>query len=187
MNRWIADRGYGSGMALAFEGDADFIRQSSNFAYNFLFGSSRAAVSQVTPSFAVVNTSMEQLVEALENEGALKKELELRSEYFKANGRDVDLMEEEDFPADFEEKMRAYSRAILAASTPEQVKEAEKLNLAAGLDRIDEDTLAEWKKEMKEAGRIHAQDVVSKLHFEDFMQRISHAGLHTHAYSEQST
>ena len=187
MNRWIVDRGYGSGMALAFEGDADFIRQSSNFAHNFLFGESgKASVNQTTPSFAIVNTTMERLVSALELEGALNKESELRAEYFNQNGSDVDVMEEDDFPDDFEERVRAYNIAMVAARNPEEVAKAEELNPITGLDRIDEEILDGWKEKTAEAGRLHAQDVISKLHFEDFMQGVSRAGLHTHTYSEQA-
>src|SRR3954471_17994643 len=36
VGKWIADRGYGTGMALAFQGNPEFIRRSVNFAVNFL-------------------------------------------------------------------------------------------------------------------------------------------------------
>jgi hypothetical protein len=80
MNRWIADRGYGTGMALAFEGDPDFIRRSINFAINFLVQGEHV-VRQLTPTFVVVNTSMERIEDALFSEAFPRERLKLAEQF----------------------------------------------------------------------------------------------------------
>lgn len=184
--RWIADRGYGTGMALAFEGDEAFIRQSTNFAANFLI-SDKANIDVYTPSFVVVNTTMEKLVEALEFEGYLQEMLRLRTEYRKDIVTDFDLLQEEDFPADYDERLNAYTHAILAANSPEEVKAAEKLNPHGKLQDWPAEIEAELETKAKAFGKTYAQEEIAKLHFEDFMRHVSRAGVNTHEYSEQTS
>ena len=67
MNQWIADRSYGTGIALAFQGDPDFVRRSVNFAINYLLTESQK-VKEQTQTWAVVLTTEANLRLALYRE-----------------------------------------------------------------------------------------------------------------------
>lgn len=54
---------YGNVLALAFKGDADFIKRSYNFAYNF--GATNGALIELTQDMSYVLTSHEKLMKAL--------------------------------------------------------------------------------------------------------------------------
>lgn len=179
-NIWIADRGYGTGMALAFQGDASFIAKSINFAANFLL-SEKSQIKQQTPSFVVINTTMDALVEALESEGFLSKMLELRGQL----ENPLDILEEDDYPADFEKRVEEFTRALLSASTPAQVAEAAKLDPTIGIWADDPVQVATMEREARAYAKKYAQDEVAKLTFEDFMRHVSQAPVQTHAVTEQ--
>jgi hypothetical protein len=172
-------------MALAFEGDPEFIRTSCNFAANFLLDS-KANIYQMTPTFAIVNTTMENLTAALEFEGYLQKMLELRTEARKVHGSVFDLLQPEDYPADYDEKCDAYMRAILAANSPEDVADAEKLNPHKNLDELPDEVEKEMERQAKAYGKEYAAKELAKLHFEDFMRHVNRAGLSVHEFSEQT-
>jgi hypothetical protein len=178
-NVWIADRGYGSGMALAFQGDPEFIRQSVNFAVNFLL-SATSQIKEQTPSFAIVNTTMEDLTNALISEGSLRRMLELRKEHRKNHGSEFDLLEEDDYPLDYDEQNAAYIWAVLAAQTPEEVVKAEELNIMSNIDKDDPVLLAKWEKDARAYGEKYAQEEIAKLRFEDFMRGVSRAPVASH-------
>jgi len=167
-NKWIADRGYGTGMALAFQGDAEFIRTSVNFAVNYLL-SARAQIKEQTPSFIIINTTTDELMKAFALEGYCLKMRELWAKVPPLE------LEDDDLPEDFEQRVDTFIRktllddptavdptASMYVETPEMIAEAE----AAGIE--------------------HAKKEFAKIEFEDFMRRVSRAGLREHAMSESS-
>jgi len=165
-NEWIADRGYGTGMALAFQGDAAFITQSINFAVNFLL-SPRSHIKEQTASFVIINTTMEELVKALEFEGYCRKMLELHK------AQPAVEFDVEDLPEDFDQKCEEFIMKTLAGvDYPEPT---------AGLMPAE---TPEMVKEAKAAGVKYAQVEVAKIRFEDFMRRVSRAGLAQHAVTD---
>lgn len=178
-NKWIADRGYGTGMALAFQGDEQFLARSVAFAVNFLL-SPKSQIKQETASFVVVNTSMEALVNALQEEGYLRKMLELRAK----SANQLSLLEDEDFPEDFEEKVAAYMAASMAALTSEAAAEVEKTNPVAGIFFEDKADLASMEKIAREFGRKYATEQIATLEFEDFMRHVPKNGVHTYTVSD---
>ncbi len=175
-NKWIADRGYGSGMALAFEGDPAFIERSINFAVNFLL-SEKSEIRKQMPSFVIVNTTFDNLRNALETEGYCMKMAEL------LNGQEnpLDIMREEDYPADWEDRLRNFERDLIAAKTPAEVADVMKRDPMRGL--VISPT-AENEAEARAFGKEYAQTELAKVTFEDFMRKISRAPLETHAMVE---
>lgn len=77
MNQWIADRSYGTGIALAFSGEPEFVRRSINFAVNYLLTETQK-IREQTQTFAVVLTTEENLRLALYREAYNLKMLEVR-------------------------------------------------------------------------------------------------------------
>lgn len=103
------DRGYGSGMSVGFEGDANFIRRSVNFAINFLVHDP-SNVHYHTPTFVSVNTTLERLKKALYDETYARELLRLTTEHNKTQPNPLSILNDEDFPENFEadaEKFRA--------------------------------------------------------------------------------
>ncbi len=184
-NRWIADRGYGTGMALAFEGDPEFIRRSVNFAATFLLSDS-AHVKEQSPSFVIVNTTMTKLMEALTFEGYLAKMLELRKEHSKNVVSEIDLLDEDDLPADINEQCRRYTEASFSARDFKEAKAAEELDPFRGLNKDDPVLLAKWEAEAIKFSKEYADKEIAKLHFEDFMRHVSRAPVHTHSIESVS-
>ena len=159
-NKWIADRGYGTGMALAFQGDKDFVRRSVNFAYNYLIDP-KAHVREQHENFVVVNTSMEALREAFKKEGYCKRMQQLH--------RQMRVNQEENYPADFEERINAYVRATLSGDT--------------SVEDPRPDTHVETEDMVVMANayaEIHADEQIATLGFEDFMRDVSKAGVGAH-------
>jgi hypothetical protein len=179
MNRWIADRGYGTGMALAFDGDKDFIRRSINFAINFLVHDA-SNIHQHSPSFVVVNTTEERLKAALYQEGYSRELLRLSQ----AEPLDNPLLalDDEDFPADFNERCEKFRADLWAAANPEEVAEVLKRDPTRGIFDTEPD---EGHDERAKAwARQYVDEEMGKLQFEDFMRQFSSAGLTTHEVAE---
>lgn len=169
-NKWIADRGYGTGMAIAFQGDENFIRRSVNFAANFLL-TPRSQIKQHTPSFVIINTTQEDLVKAFELEGYTLKMQELWK-----NIPTVQI-DEDDLPADFEERVREYTLKVLTGD-PTAVDPVANM--------YPEETPA-MVKEATAYSKKYAQDRLAEIESEDFMRRISRAGLQEHAFTEKAS
>lgn len=94
-NKWLVDTGYGTGMALAFSGDKNFVDRSINFAYNWLLGS-KANVTRESETFAYVSqTNKEKLRSALEREGYCQKIDELLSKSEMPNVDEIEVSDEE--------------------------------------------------------------------------------------------
>lgn len=162
-NKWIIDRGYGKGVAVAFQGDEDFVRKSSNFAENFLL-TGNATVKEYMPTFHVVYTTMEKLIAALEFEGYCQKLSELH------RNRPKYHIEDEDVPDSFNERCKEFLGAFLKGdySLPDPTK------------YLHEEETEEMREIAREHGRQRAQIILADLVSEDFMARISDAPLPTH-------
>lgn len=175
-NKWIADRGYGTGMALAFEGEPDFVKRSINFAANFLL-SEKSEIRQETPTFAVINTTMENLTKAFELEGYCLRMREL----LKTAENPMDLIRDEDFPADWDERLDKFSTALLSAKNAKEVAEIMKTDPMRGLEIVE---TPEMVADATAWGKNYAKDELAKIVFEDFMRHVSHSPISTHAVSE---
>lgn len=175
-NKWIADRGYGTGMALAFEGDPEFVKRSINFAANFLL-SEKSEIRQETPTFAVINTTMENLTKAFELEGYCLRMREL----LKTAENPMDFIRDEDFPADWEERLEKFSHDLLAAKNAKEVAEVMKRDPMRGLEIVE---TPEMVADATAWGKKYAQEELGKLVYEDFMRHVSHSPISTHAVSE---
>ena len=164
-NKWIVDRGYGSGMALGFQGDANFLRRSVNFAVNRLLNRT-AQIKHMTDNFYVVNTSMEALRAALIEEGAAFKKIEL----LKA----IPFVEPE-YPENYEELVNAYVEA--------QLKGDESVKNPVFEQKIDEAAIDE---QARAYGEVYAEEELAKLESDDFMTRLSHSSVVTHDIADFS-
>lgn len=180
MNRWIADRGYGSGMALAFNGDPEFIRRSVNFAINFLVHDA-SNIHEYMPSFVVVNTSMERLGKALYDEAFARESLKLSQESSRPNP--LSVMQDEDFPDDFNEKCVQFRADLHAARNWKEVQAVLARDPTVGIFEIELDP--EIKTKASELARNSVREQLAALVFEDFMRRVSQAGVMTHQVSEE--
>lgn len=89
-NKWLADRGYGTGCALGFQGSPEFIKQSTNFAVNMgLIGSGE--FRQTSENFGYIVTSMEKIQAGLTLEGELLTEQLIRREISESLGEDDEI------------------------------------------------------------------------------------------------
>ncbi len=163
-NKWIADRGYGSGMSLAFYGDEEFVTRSMNFAANFLL-SSKAQARQSTPNFALVNTTMEELEAALRMEGYVIKLRELHAALPKAR------LDAEDYPADFDDRVRAYTHSLLTGAN----------DVPDPTAYLNEPETDEMREIASRHGIVHAQAEMAKLEFDAYMRHVSQAPVACHA------
>lgn len=167
VNKWIADRGYGTGMSLAFQGDEEFVRRSLNFAANFLL-SSKAQARELSPNFVLVNTTMDELVDALQREGYAMKMRELYA------ARPRVRLEAEDFPDTFEDDVNKFIRATLSGDTSVKDPTA----------RIMDDETEEMREEATTYGIEYAKTEIGKLEFDAYMRQMSTAPVVCHAVSD---
>lgn len=165
-NIWIADRGYGTGMALAFQGDENFIRRSVNFAMNFLI-TPRSQIKQHTPSFVIINTSMDELKKAFKREGFCIGMQKLRAKY------PITELEEDDFPEDFEQRVNEFISKTLTGDK----------TAVDPLACVEDDPQLEIEAE--EFANEYAEKQMQNIRFEDFMRKISRAGLREHEFIEK--
>jgi hypothetical protein len=161
-NRWVVDKGYGSGIALAFQGDPEFIRTSVNFAVNYLLPPT-AKIKENTPSFVICITSMAELRKAFELEGYCLKMRELL-----ATTEDFPELDEDDFPDDLQERMWDY--LVKSWKGEEATDPLENVF-------VESDEMVQLAEE---AGRLYADKELQKIEYEGFMQHISRAGLREH-------
>jgi hypothetical protein len=166
-------------MALAFEGDPDFIRRSINFAINFLVQGEHV-VRQLTPTFVVVNTSMERLEDALYREAFARERLKLAEQFPLDNA--LAAMDDEDFPPDFEERCTQWRADLWAAANPKETAEVMQRDPTRGIFPDEDDPALEAKA--KELALNSVKEQMDALVFEDFMRQFSHAGLQTHDVAE---
>lgn len=171
--KWIADRGYGTGMALAFNGNPEFIRSSLNFAFNFLL-SDKSQVKEQMPGFVIVNTTMENLVKAFQLEGYCMKMQEL----IKGAEDPMDILTDEDFPADWDERLKKFGEDMFATKNRNDVAKVIATDPMRGLT-IEE--TPEMVAAATLAGIEHAKKEIAKIEFEDFMRHISRAPVESHA------
>lgn len=155
-------------MALAFQGDEEFIRKSINFAANFLL-SKASNIKKQTSSFVIINTTMEELTAALETEGYLQKMAEL------LKAQPAVEFSDDDLPDNLEEQVNEYTIKMLKG---EPCKDP-----TAALSVVE---TPEMVRAAKKHGAAYAKAEIEKIHFEDFMRRINPAGLTQHEFSENN-
>ncbi len=126
---------------------------------------------------------MQALSEALEMEGYLKKMSELRGKL----DNPLNMLEDDDFPADFEQRCEEFTRNMLGALTREQVREIEKTDPTRGIFADDPVEVATMEREARAYAKNYAEKELAKVKFEDFMRNVSQAPVTTHAVSEQMT
>lgn len=178
-NHWIIDRNYGSGIALGFRGDKDFIARSVNFAFNYVLPPN-AQVREFTPNFSSVNTTMEKLVAGLTLEGIVLKKRELVRTFIRAredarNAED-DAKTQEQLEAEYNElkpKVDAYLHAHVYGddSVPCPVD-----------DTIPNE--AEMDAEAELAGPLYAEAEMAKIIFDDYMTKYRSSAVVFHTMSD---
>lgn len=177
-NKWVVDRTYGSGMALGFVGDPDFIRRSTNFAINFLVHDASKITVQ-TPRFSTLNTSEERLRDALYREAYAQEMLKLAA----GDRSPLSTMEAEDFPEGFDERLEEFSRKLMLAGTPEEVAEVMKSDPTAIFEEktpIDREVIADVR------AKARVEEQMQALVSEEFMRSLAGFGLEVHQVAERA-
>ncbi len=181
-NRWIVDRGYGSGMAIGFEGDKNFIRRSVNFAINFLVHNP-LNVHYHTPTFVSVNTTHERLEKALYDEAYARELLRLTTEFNKTQPNPLAILNDEDFPENFDEQTEKFRADLHAAADHHEVAQVLARDPTSMIFPLDNPV--ELEQQAAKLAKEFVNKTLEELEPEEFMRSFG-VGMQEHAVAEMT-